>query len=144
MGAISIDITNSELLKSLIDIDYNKNTSYDIHNDFDLEAINYSEDKLFTMIFCSTDNSGTILKIIFLDVAFINFDINFKNNNSTIDNFYRGRYEYNGKLYDEYKNKKCFYIEFYEGGFINVLTSAVLIQIDKQTRVVNINHGRNR
>lgn len=40
---IKIDITNSELFDSLLEISYNKSSHYDLHNNFDLKSINYEK-----------------------------------------------------------------------------------------------------
>jgi len=136
---VRIDITNSDLFESLLDIDYSKLSHYDIHNDFDLESISYEEGSIFTLHFKSINEQSTILEIIFESPRLIKFDIDLNYNNLTIDNFHRGRYEHKNKLFDEYNDKKCFYLEFYSKGHINILASKVFIEVKKKTKVISLN-----
>lgn len=138
MEEIKIDITNAKLFDSLLDIDYSELSHYDIHNDFDLKSLEYKEESIFIMHFDSINDRNTNLRVVFEDPKLIEFGVILNDKNLTIDNFHRGRFEYKGKLYDEHENRKCFYIEFYEEGSINILASKVLLQVSKQTKVIDL------
>ena len=138
MEEIKIDLTNSELFKSLLDIDYSKLSHYDIHNDFDLKLLEYKEGAIFIMHFSSVIDKKMVLKVVFENPKFIEFSVMVNDKNLTVDNFHRGKFEYKGKLYEEYENRKCFYIEFYEEGGINILASKVLMQVSKETKVIDL------
>ncbi|WP_281988589.1 hypothetical protein [Aquimarina aggregata] len=134
-----IDITNHELFDSLLDIDYGKLSHFDIHNDFNLFSIGYKEGIEFVLNFKSINEKSTFLSIVFKSPRLINFDITLNYDNLTLDNFHRGRYEYEGELFDEYDDKKCFYLEFYGTGGINILSSEVFIEMSKKIKIIDLN-----
>lgn len=132
---IKIDITNTDLFESLLEIE-ETNNNYDLHNDFNLNAINFN-DVGNILSFEFIENSGkTIIHVIFEKTEIVKFKIPVLIKELVLDNFHRGRYEENKKLFDEYKNKKCFYIEFYEDGEFVFLTSKAYVLIENNIEMV--------
>ncbi|MGS2762774.1 hypothetical protein [Sinomicrobium sp. M5D2P9] len=135
---MKIDLTNSKLLDSLLEIDFGKSSYYDIHNDFVLIAVELKGLSSELVLKFVSSNKGTLLRFVFKDVDFIEFLIPTDMNELVLDNFHRGRYEINGKLYDEYNNKKCFYIEFCEKGNLNFLCSKAFLEAESNGKVINL------
>lgn len=121
-----IDISNSELFENLLEVN-NKDLYIDIHNDFDLKSISYLlETNTLELTLLHTDVSNE-LYICFENVKFIELDIT-QNIDLTLDNFHRGKFELDGKLYDDYLGKKCFYLEFYDDGKLSLLAEKIYIK----------------
>jgi len=134
---IKIDITNSKLFDSLLDISYEKSSHYDLHNDFDLKSINYEKlNNIFIFNFIEIKGKR-IVSLVFEDVKILSFNLPVNEKDLTLDNFHRGRFEYENQLYDEYNSKKCFYMEFYEEGNINFLCSKATLEIKTHIKVIN-------
>lgn len=121
-----MDLTESELFENLLETS-NELSHIDLHNDFTCVALNYSDEGLSLKF--QNDKGQGYVTVQFEEVVI--FKLQMPLRSLTIDNFHRGRYELDGKLYDEYKGKKCFYIEFYEGGSIELLCNKASIQIPK-------------
>lgn len=121
-----INIIGKELFESILEI---KDVNYhiDIHNDYNLKSIDYELNNYLCKIILSSDNRR-IVEIIFEDVHIIS--LNLLINDKTIDNFYRGRYEDNGRLFEEFEGRSCFYIDFEEGSKINLLCKKAFVVFD--------------
>ena len=119
----TIVLYNSKLFETLLDIDFEEN-NLDIHNDYEIKNILYKNNNLQFLLVHNTSTHKILFS--FYDVEIIEFDFLIMNT-LTIDNFYRGRYEFNNELFDEFNNKKCFYIEFCETGQINILCSKLIL-----------------
>ncbi len=131
-----LDITNSELFDSLLEISY-ENCEYDLHNDFSLKYIDFNKaEALLKFDFHEIDGKKSI-HLIFKNVDPIILKLPFQED-TTIDNFHRGRYEYQGQLYDEFEGKRCFYMEFYDSGDCIILCSEAIFKIDSKTKVLNL------
>jgi hypothetical protein len=117
-----MDLTESELFENLLEI---KTTlfHFDLHNDYTCLSISYSGETL--VLEFKKDNDQSALFLEFKEVTILSMKIPLKT--TVLDNFHRGRYELNGDLYDEFQGKKCFYIEFYEEGSIELLCRHVLL-----------------
>ena len=103
-----ISLRNRLLFESLLEIQADKN-HFDLHNDFECVDIRAEEDLSFRF-----ENEIHQIDLVFEKYQLVNQKIDFeKLNLKTLDNFHRGRYE-NGQLWDEYKGKVCFYLEFVE------------------------------
>lgn len=121
-----MELIDIELFKNLLDIELN-GEDIDLHNDYRCSDILYSEKDL-RLKFRSNADEGEFLMIQFVDVEINKLEVSLGSNDGiTLDNFHRGRYEAEGKLFDEYHGKKCFYIEFYEGGVIELLCKQVIL-----------------
>lgn len=134
---MKIDLSNSKLLDSLLEIDFGKSSHYDIHNDFDLNAIDFKKLSGELVLKLVGADEETLLKLVFEEVDFIEFSIPADLDELVLDNFHRGRYEVDGKLYDEYNNKKCFYIEFYEKGSLSFLCSKAFLEAESYSKVID-------
>ncbi|WP_395074835.1 hypothetical protein [Flavobacterium sp.] len=121
-----INLTNSKLFNSLLEINYQEKI-IDLHNDYELKNIIFQDNYKLKLIL-KNNNSENQIALIFENFEFIDFDIPIIQD-LTLDNFYRGRYEFENKLFDDFNNKKCFYIEFYENGKLNLLCSDLTLKI---------------
>ena len=122
---LTIDLTEINLFEDLLQIEL-QDKIIDIHNDYDLKKINLLPNISLQLIFQHSENKNEIY-LVFEEVEFIEFEIRISTD-LTIDNFYRGRYEFEKKLYDDFNDKKCFYIDFCEVGQINLLCSKLLLK----------------
>ena len=122
----SINLSNVELFESLLEIDL-ENDFIDLHNDYDFKSYEFSGVKNLTLAFVNIKTKNELL-VCFEDVELIKFNITVENENSTIDNFHRGRYQKDEKLFDEFENRKCFYIEFLGKSNIELLASKLYIR----------------
>lgn len=101
-----IDLTQKELFEDLLTVKLD-DEFIDLHNDFNCEEFIY-------------DNTGCFLKLLFkgngqISLTFVNVEITKLNvsfgsdaDAGILNNFYRGRFEINGKLY-EYKEDGRWY-----------------------------------
>lgn len=121
-----INLTNSKLFDNLLEINYGEKC-FDLHNDYELKNIHFQENNLLHLKFINNNFENQII-LIFENIEFIDFEFPIIQD-LTIDNFYRGRFEYENKLFDEFNNKKCFYIEFYDVGKLNLLCSELTLKI---------------
>jgi len=121
-----MDITNIELFKPILEFK-SESLHVDLHNDFTCVGLDYSCNNLALKL--QKDNGDGHVILQFTNVNILRMQIKLQDKGLTLDNFHRGRYEFEGKLYDEYNEKKCFYIEFYEGGAIDLLCRTALIQL---------------
>lgn len=119
-----MDFTEAELFKNLLETK-DEFFHIDLHNDFTCVGVSYSSDTLDLKF--QNDKGHGYVTVRFSEVVILKLEMPLKN--LTIDNFHRGRYESDGKLYDEFQGKKCFYIEFYEGGAIELLCSKAIVQV---------------
>jgi hypothetical protein len=114
------DLTNSELFKDLVSF---KMEGYDIdlHNDFRcVQLIYLNTQKKLTLIFENVKiiKIGKKICIIFDDVIIEKIDAQFNGAapESSIELFYRGRFQVGDKLIDTNENNQnYFYLEFVKG-----------------------------
>jgi len=110
-----ITATSIELFKNLIQYDYD-GLYYDFHNDYICEKLSCSNGIL--RILLKSLVNGNFLSLKFLEVKvtdFIFFNVE-RTDSLTLDNLYRGRFEFNGELIEVYREDfGYFYLEFYEG-----------------------------
>jgi hypothetical protein len=117
------DITREPLFNSLLEFNI-EGQFIDIHNDFQLENILY-------------DNEFGLFQIILKSEALRRIEIRFEQAlitkmaisplDDTVDNLYRGRYEYREELFETYDGKSCFYIDFTNGSSINLLCERAFV-----------------
>lgn len=123
-----ITATSIEFFKNLAQYDYN-NQYYDFHNDYSCEKLSYSDGILLILFKSLID--GIFLSLKFTDVKIIALDFfNVKDvENLTLDNLYRGKFEFNGELVEVSEDGKgYFYLEFYEGQKLEFWTYGVNIE----------------
>lgn len=120
-----LDLNSSELFQSLLEIDYDGHF-FDLHNDYDLCKVNFSIERNELSLIFSEVRREKKITIIFEDVKIIDLEIP-TGIDLTLDNFYRGRYEFENKLYDEFYEKKCFYIDFDGNGKLNLLANKIFL-----------------
>lgn len=118
-----IDIVNTVLFDSILE--FKKTNGYvDIHNDYEVESVMYDPIKgNLKLLLNSLENNP--LEILFENVLII--EMNIKIDDKVIDNFYRGRFESEGDVFDEIDNRKCFYIDFDGGSKINLLCEKAVV-----------------
>lgn len=132
-----LNITNSKLFDNLLELDFN-GVIYDLHNDFELQKINYSSSNNTILLdFVEIGKKNSII-ISFSEVIIVNLNIPFNKENPTLDNLHRGRHEVDNALYDEFEGRKCFYIEFYNEGDISLLCKEANASISDNIKVLNI------
>lgn len=118
-----IELNTVELFKSLLEVELGEKL-LDLHNDFDFKELKFSNNvNELSLIFADVKNSKELI-IVFHSIIILELELPL-GNDLIIDNFYRGRYEFEEKLFDEYLNKKCYYIEFDTSGKINLLAEKV-------------------
>jgi hypothetical protein len=103
-----INLIDSPILKDLLVLSI-QNQCVDLHNDFDCQEVIAHKRLIFTF-----SNPSEKLYLVFSDYQIIEQALPFDPAYSqTLDSFYRGRYQ-NGKLWDQYQGKQCFYLDFIE------------------------------
>ena len=130
-----INLTEFELFQSLLEIEIN-NVYYDLHNDYDCFKLFFAEEvKEFLILFKKVNNVklNADITLKFENVLIRKLDISLQSliGNITIDNFYRGRFEEDGILKEFSEDRRSyFYLEFYEGWSIELLSKNVRMIID--------------
>ena len=122
-----IDLTNIALFESLASIE-SGGTTIDLHNDYDCTDIRYDvEEKLFELTFQATD-STIVLKFEGASISKFNLVPKRTEDSSTLNNFYRGRFVVNEKIF-EYSpsGEGYYYIEFEEGDAFEVFAGKVFL-----------------
>jgi len=96
-----------------------ENTSIDLHNDYVCIQIEYMKEEIkFIFVRNSLNEDKNLLEIVFKRIEFrkCQFEFNKLNSQLTVDNFYRGRFTDDDKLFDLTNDGKGdVFIEFYEG-----------------------------
>ena len=129
MDIIKINLFNSPLFENRLDIGIGDKT-IDLHNNYLCNNIEINSEKLI-LIFRETYSQEKVY-LQFENPIINRLSLPLANlEGLTLDNFHRGRYESEGKLYETYNNKNCFYIEFYEGGALEFLCSNALLNCNK-------------
>lgn len=101
----------------------------DLHNDYQCQGISYSNQSL--RLFFKGRNNVTVE---FTGIEIIKMEWLFEQtpDSSTLDNFYRGRFEKNGELHEiTDSGKRYFYIDFYEGDAIELFADYVFLYTDQ-------------
>jgi hypothetical protein len=126
----TIDLTNLELFKSLMEIQ-NEDTYIDLHNDYNCDQLEFlSSNKQLRIRFISINKKAKFatITIFFKHISFEKITITPEKSidGITIDNFYRGRYEYNDGLKETSEDGRNFYyLEFYEGYFFELFAESI-------------------
>lgn len=122
-----IDLTDVELFESLVGIE-SDNGFIDLHNNYDCTSVQYSVEKKLFEVFFQAANSNVVLQ--FKDAVISKFNLLPKRaeDSCTLNNFYRGRFEVNGELF-EYSPARAryYYIEFEEGDTFEILAQQVFL-----------------
>lgn len=116
-----ITISESQLFKNLVEIQ-SDDTYIDLHNDYQCTQFEYRKnDNIIVVTFLNEDatKKKKQVELVFSDVEVVIMSLALQRrleNAITIDNFYRGRFEKNGTLYEHSSNGKAYYyLEFDEG-----------------------------
>jgi hypothetical protein len=126
----TIELLNAELLKDLTTVEAGE-TSFDLHNDYVCTNINYKlQTKTLSFLFepSLADVAKNPLCLLFENVTFSNFKLYLKStaDSSTLDSFYRGRYEIDGSLFEYATTGEAyFYMEFIEGASFEFFSDKV-------------------
>ena len=132
---MTIELEDIKLFDGLTEISIN-NSNIDLHNDYDCIGFYLDYNKDMILKFVSNDNNQerNTVNIIFKETEIVKLTFPITGNEEfTLDNFYRGRYQNGNTLLDETKDgKKCFYIDFYEEQAFEVLAEKVIIELGKQ------------
>jgi hypothetical protein len=125
-----IELTNIELFKSLVSLELDK-TVIDLHNDYDCTSLQYkAEERLLEFCFEVVDGNSSTVIVRFEGATVSKFNLLRKATKDacTLNNFYRGRFEVNGKLL-EYSplGERYYYIEFEDGDVFEVLAQEVFL-----------------
>ncbi|UUW10971.1 hypothetical protein NLG42_09170 [Flavobacterium plurextorum] len=124
---MEIDLSNVELFETLLEFNI-EGINVDLHNDYELKSFNLLNNNDLRLVFLHNTSEQNIF-LIFTEIEFVEFELPILSD-LTLDNFYRGRYEYESKLFDEFNEKKCFYIEFCGVGQLNLLCSKVILDMN--------------
>ena len=136
---IEIDLTNVELFKNFIEIEYD-DCYVDLHNDFDCESIGYSNiTGTLSLIFKPLTilvNGIKEVELLFFNVDFVKMSmVKFRGEllPGTIDTIYRGRFEESkGVLCEQSKNGKSFYYINFVGDFsFEILSNKVMAKFKR-------------
>ena len=128
-----IDLSNAELFLDLTTINYD-GSFFDLHNDYEGADINYN---LFekTISFLFQPRASAQLKkdlyLLFEDATIANCTINLKRtaDSSTLDLFYRGRYEIADKIVEiSSAGENIFYVNFIEGDSFIIFSKKVTLK----------------
>ena len=126
----TIELINAELLKDLTTVEAGE-TFFDLHNNYVCTNINYKlQAKTLSFLFEPglADVTKNPLCLLFENVTFSNFELYLKStvDSSTLDSFYRGRYEIEGSLFEYTPTGEAyFYMEFIEGDSFEFFSSKV-------------------
>jgi len=128
-----IDLTNAELFLDLTTI-HNGESFFDLHNDYNCADINYKLlDNAISFLF--QPKPPELMKkdlcLLFEEATIVDCTINLKrtDDSSTLDLFYRGRYEIAGNLFEISANGEgVFYIELLEGNSFIIFSKKVTLE----------------
>lgn len=133
-----IELTNVELFKDLTTLEAEE-TFFDLHNDYTCTNIHYKRsDKTLGFLFepNKSDAAKNNLFLLFENATLSNFNLhhNRTTDSSTLDSFYRGRYQIDDALF-EYAptGEGYFYLEFIEGDTFECFAGKVTLSV--KTRI---------
>ena len=128
-----IDLTNAELFLDLTTINYD-GFFFDLHNDYECADINFSlSEKTIGFLF-QPRGSAQLKKdlyLLFEGATIANGTINLKRtaDSSTLDLFYRGRYEIAGELFEiSSEGDNVYYVNFIEGDSFIIFSKKVTLK----------------
>lgn len=121
-----LDLTESPLFESLL-IFETGNGIIDLHNGYNCRSILYdSNSKILRCFFEGSKN--LILEFRDVIVAKLNLLLQLTSDSSTLNNFYRGRFEINNTLYESSADgRRCFYLEFEAGDALELYAYKVFL-----------------
>lgn len=129
---MNLELQNATLFDSLLEISVNDHY-IDLHNDFECIGINCLQDKIdFEFISNQRTKTKKWVSVMFYDIEIIKIKIDLRSvkEGITLDNFHRGRISAGDHLIDELSNgKRCFYMEFTEGQYFEILASKVVLEL---------------
>lgn len=128
-----MNFTNIELFKNLSEWDFG-GSYHDLHNDFDCIALRL-ESRILKLIFKERSEKPTMFSLDCENTELTRLDIEVAGlcGTLTLDNFHRGRFEAEGQLITENCGRGYFYLEFYEGPFMEFWCEQVSLNIIHNT-----------
>jgi|GEM_PF-1432682 len=128
-----IELSNVKLFDDLTLIK-KEDQVIDLHNNYVCNTLKYDDNyKLLEVIFVSreeTRSSKVLLVFKKVLIAKFNFLLVNSEDSSTLNTFYRGRFEKENQLFERtIDNEKYFYIEFEKGDFIELFAEEVYLEI---------------
>jgi hypothetical protein len=128
-----IELTDVELFKDLTLIEQDGNT-YDLHNDYDCIDLSYDKESESINIVFEKHSSKSLgndkICLLFKNVTVAKFYLFFirTEDTSTINSFYRGKFENDGELFERSSGGAgYFYIEFEKGDKFEFFSKKVLL-----------------
>ena len=125
----SKNIFDETLFSFLLEIELD-NEYIDLHNDYYCSYIDLRDSNIM-FYFNHNDILSHVIHIIFTDIEVVSLNMNFSNSDQeslVLDNLHRGRYLFDNVLYDEYKDRHCFYLEFVNGIDMSLLCKQAFIK----------------
>lgn len=121
-----LDLTEFALFESLL-IFETSNGVIDLHNDYECHGIEYDFES--QCLKCSFKGSGNlILEFRNVIIAKLNLLLQLTSDSGTLNNFYRGRFEINGTLYEcSNEGRRYFYLEFEAGDALELYAGNVFL-----------------
>jgi hypothetical protein len=124
-----IKLTDVELLESILEVQVG-NKHIDFHNEYTFVKINFGIEQERIMEFTFREdktNNNVILQ--FNGASIVKFEMGLGVANSyVLDQFYRGRYDFGGELFDINENgERYFYLNFYEGEYFEIFAKDVFL-----------------
>jgi hypothetical protein len=128
-----VSITNYKLFEDISEFLFDGHR-VNLHDDFECTQIQFvDESGLFVFTFTQLEERQ-VVELQFHNARLSNLDIHFplNTNASTLEIFYRGRFEEDGILQElTIDNEKIFYLEFNEGIVINLFAKEVTLDFKK-------------
>jgi hypothetical protein len=125
-----INLTDIELFKDLTSVEV-EDRVIDLHNNYNCRSINYTIDnKTIEILFELRDTKLNKLCLLFEGavIAKSSYFFNRTTDASTINSFYRGKFEANGGLLEySVSGESYFYMEFEEGDTIEMFAKKVTL-----------------
>lgn len=129
-----IDVTNNHLFESILQFCYNDLT-VDLHNDYKCYKYIYDSQKQEFLV-SFKEKKGEIFRVsIWFKYAIIknlSYQFIIPADHLTLDNFYRGRFEENGKLFETSSLGNYYYIDFVEGINFELFAKEVQVFLDRE------------
>jgi len=121
-----IALSDVELFKSLMELKM-AGEYIDLHNDYECHNIIYDFEKGYLRLLFK-GNKSLILEFSDVVIAKLNLQPQETSDRGTLNNFYRGRFEINGTLYEtSEEGRKYFYLEIEAGGGLELYASDVFL-----------------
>lgn len=102
------ELSDAEMFKSLMDLEIEE-AAIDLHNDYECHNILYDFEKGYLRLLFKGDKS-LILEFRDVVIAKLNLQLQETLDRGILNNFYRGRFEINGTLYETSEEGRRYFI----------------------------------